>query len=367
MIITAIEVYKLTVPLKEPFVISLGATTKAKNIAVKVHTDSGLTGTGECSPLPTVAGETQESEYVIAREIAGLIKGRDPLAIEDRINEIDSALPYNATIKSAFDMALYDILGKKAGLPLYQLLGGGRDRTIQTDMSVGLGTPEYMAAKALEFKRAGFQSIKVKLGKTQAEDVERIKAIRSAVGEEIPIRIDANQGWDPKTAIKILHALEPYNIEHCEEPVPHWDNQGLARVTADSPIPIMADESVFDHHDAFRLAGMGACDYFNIKFSKTGGIHNALKLAAVAEAAGVKCQVGCMSETRYGLTALVHFAAARRAVVHFDIDSCLMLESDPVRGGVELRDKCEWMLPDSPGIGADFDPAFLETMDKYSV
>jgi len=326
-----------------------------------------VTGTGECSPFPTIVGETQASEFEIAKQIAALLKGRDVLAIEDRLAEIDAALPGNPTIKSAFDMALYDCLAKRAQLPLYRLLGGGNRRSIHTDMTVGLGAPQAMAAKALAFQQAGFPAIKVKLGTSVREDTERIRAIREAVGPDIPLRIDANQGWNAVTALQVLEALAPYGIDHCEEPVPHWDHRGLARVRAKSPIPIMADESVFSPQDAFRLASMEACDYFNIKLSKSGGIHQALKMIAIAEAAGIPCQVGCMSETRYALTALTHLVAARRNIVHFDIDSSLMHVSDPVVGGIVLRAGGEWVLPDTPGIGADFDADFLAAMERAVV
>jgi L-alanine-DL-glutamate epimerase-like enolase superfamily enzyme len=197
--------------------------------------------------------------------------------------------------------------------------------------------------------------------------VARIKAIREAVGPDYPIRIDANQGWDTITAIETLKALEPFGIEHCEEPIPHWNNRELVKVRENSPIPIMADESVFDHHDAFRLASMGACDYFNIKLSKSGGINNALKIVAVAEAAGIKCQVGCMSESRFALTALMHLVLASDTIVHYDMDSSLMLDADPVTGGIEYLGAGEWILGESPGIGAGFDEAFLESMELVSI
>jgi L-alanine-DL-glutamate epimerase-like enolase superfamily enzyme len=187
------------------------------------------------------------------------------------------------------------------------------------------------------------------------------------VGPHYPIRIDANQGWDTITAIETLKALEPYGIEHCEEPIPHWNNRELVKVRENSPIPIMADESVFDHHDAFRLASMGACDYFNIKFSKSGGMCNALKIVAVAEAAGIKCQVGCMSESRFALTALMHLVQARDTIVHYDMDSSLMLDADPVTGGIKYQGAGQWTLGESPGIGAGFDEAFLGSMEKTTI
>jgi L-alanine-DL-glutamate epimerase-like enolase superfamily enzyme len=366
-LIKSIEVWKLNVLLKEPFRISLGEITAANNLVIKINTESGLSGTGECSALPYIVGEIQESQFEIARKISCLLKGKNPFAIEDRISEIDKALPGNYTIKSAFDMALYDLLAKKAGLPLYQVLGGENSREVYTDMTISLNTPEIMADKAVKYKEEGIRAIKVKLGTTAKEDIARIKAIREAIGYEIPLRIDANQGWDPVTAIKVLNELKPFEIDHCEEPVPFWDNRGLLRVRDNSPIPIMADESLFDHRDAFRLASMGACDYFNVKLSKSGGIHTALKIIAVAEASGIKCQVGCMNETRYALTALMHLVAARNNIVYFDIDSSFFQVSDPVIGGIEYQGAGHWILPDSPGIGAKFDSRILDKMEKIII
>lgn len=362
--IEKIEVIELKIALKEPISISLGTSHLVENIIIRIHADNGLVGTGEGSPEINIVGEALPAGFEMAKLLAAGLKGRDPLAIEDRIGDMDRITDGNPTLKSAFDMALYDLLAKQAGLPLYRLLGGGNTREILTDMTVYLGTPERMAEQALAYRNEGFPTIKVKLGTSAAADIERIRAIRAAIGHEIPLRIDANQGWDTVTAIRILKELEPFNIEHCEEPVPKWNNAGLRRVRDNSPIPIMADESVFDHRDAFRLACMGACDYFNIKFSKSGGIHNALKINAIAEAAGIKTQVGCMSESRYALTALCHFVAARNNVVWFDIDASLSHAEDPVTGGIQYKGKGRWELPQIPGIGADFDPGFIGKMKK---
>lgn len=365
--IEKIEVFKLNIELKEPVVISLGTIYKTENIVIKIHTDTGLTGIGEASPLKQIVGETQSSEFEIAQYLAATIKGKDPLAIEDRLEELDRAITGNFTLKSAFDMAMYDLLAKSAGMPLYQLLGGSNSREILTDMTVYLGSPQKMAAQALEYKNEGFHSIKVKLGTTEKQDVARIQAIREAIGYEVPLRIDANQGWDTITAIRTLKALEKFDIEHCEEPIAHWNNRDLVRVRNNSPISIMADESIFDHRDAFRLASMGACDYFNIKLSKTGGIHNALKIISIGESAGIKSQVGCMSESRFALTALTHLAAARNNIVYFDIDSSFSHAEDPVIGGIQTKGRGKWELPDSPGIGADFDQQFLDRMEKVVI
>ncbi len=365
--ITHVEIFKVNLPYKEPFVISLGVIESATNVVIRIRTNNNMTGMGECAPFVTIVGETQETVYELSKQIARLLIGKNPFAIEERLNEINKAIAGNYTMKSAFDMALYDLLAQKANLPLYKLLGGNNNREIYTDMTISIGPPEKVARDALAFKESGFPAIKVKLGTTTTDDVNRIKAIRKAVGNNYPIRIDANQGWNTITAINTLKALEPYNIEHCEEPVPKWNNKAMAKVRANSPIPIMADESVFDHHDAFKLASMDACDYFNIKFSKSGGIFNALKINAIAEAAGIKCQVGCMSESRFALTALMHFVLASKNVVHYDMDSSLMLAADPVVGGIQYQGKGKWILNDTIGIGATFEEDFLNSMESVII
>jgi L-alanine-DL-glutamate epimerase-like enolase superfamily enzyme len=366
-VITKIEIIKLNLPYKEPFVISLGVIPEATNVVIRIHSSDGLIGTGECAPFVFIVGETQETVFELSKQLGKMLLGRNPYAIEERLHEIDRAVKGNPTMKSAFDMAFYDLLALRADMPLYQLLGGSNNREVYTDMTISIGDPEKVAGDAMAFKKAGFPAIKVKLGTNAKEDVARIKAIREAVGPDYPIRIDANQGWDTITAIETLKALEPFGIEHCEEPIPHWNNRELVKVRENSPIPIMADESVFDHHDAFRLASMGACDYFNIKFSKSGGINNALKIVAIAEASGIKCQVGCMSETRFALTALMHLVLASDAIVHYDMDSSLMLDADPVTGGIEYMGSGRWILGENPGIGAGFDEAFLESMEQLSI
>ena len=363
--IIKIEIFKLNIPMKMATPISVGVIDSVMNIAIKIYTNQdGLYGVGEACPLSLITGDTQEGDFELAKMLAKLIKGKNPLEIENRIFEMDRQLKFNPTIKSAFDMALYDILGKFTNMPLYALWGGKNNRDITTDMTVFLSSPEKMAKLALDYKKKGFPAIKVKLGENTKSDVARIKAIREAIGMEISVRIDANQGWDAITAINTLKELEQFNIEHCEEPIPRWNNTDLALVRSKSPIPIMADESLFDFHDAYRLANMKACDYFNIKLAKSGGLNNALKIIAIAEGAGIKSQVGCMSETRLALTALGHMVVARKNIIYFDMDSAMEHTEDPVIGGITYHENGIIKVPNEPGIGADFDQAFLDKMEK---
>jgi L-alanine-DL-glutamate epimerase-like enolase superfamily enzyme len=363
--LTTIEIFKFNLPWKQPLRVSIGVVTTANNILIRLRTADGLIGLGEASPLSFITGGTQATDFEAAQTLARLLIGKDPLAIEARLADLDRFFVHNHTIKSAFDMALYDLAARRAGLPLYAFLGGEK-RRLPTVMTIGIDTPEAMARGAAKAKAQGFRVIKVKLGEDRAADVSRMKAIRAAVGDDVPIRIDANQGWDAATAIAIANDLAPLNILCCEEPVAHWNNEALRRVRERSPMPIMADESVFDHHDAFRLAAMGACDYFNIKLAKSGGIHNALKINAIAEAAGMQCQLGCMAESRLGLSAAAHLISARPNIRFPDLDANFFHAADPVIGGITFDGG--WIeLPDAPGHGADIDPAFLKDMESVTV
>jgi len=349
--IESIIVHRFNIPLTQPFVIALETITNAENIVVEIQTSSGLIGYGECSPYRSIAGETQDTCMAAAKVLAAALQHRPALRLEENLRALDQAIWGNHCIKSAFDMALYDIAAQAAGLPLYAFLGGANNKPLATDMTIGIGTPEAMAAEAIRFAAAGFHAIKVKLGTETTADLERIKAIRDAIGNEIPLRIDANQGWDTLSAIRTLQALAPYGIDYCEQPVSRHNEIGMAEVRYKSPIPIMADESVGDHHDALRLIRAGACDMFNIKLAKSGGIRNALQISAVAEAAGMPCQIGCFSESRLAMTAFAHVALARHNIQYYDLDCAIMLANDPIQGGANYGPKGSILVSDAPGLG----------------
>ncbi|MBY0478147.1 MAG: dipeptide epimerase [Chitinophagaceae bacterium] len=365
--ITSIEIYKLCIPLKQPFVISLGAQYDADNILVILRTNKGISGYGECSPYMSINGESMDTCFIVGQYLAAALKGKNPLQIKDCVATMDRIITRNESIKSAFDMALYDIAAQEAGVPLYQFLGGSKNKIISTDMTVGLGSAEKMATEALQYKNEGFPSIKVKLGTTTAEDVARIKAIRDTIGYELPLRIDANQGWDVQTAIKTLQALKDFGIEHCEEPIARWNFMQLPEVRKNSPIKIMSDKSCFDEHDAERLAKLNACDYFNIKLGKSGGIYHALQIIEVAKANKIKLQVGCFMESRLAITALVHFAYCSDLIVHYDLDTPLMLKEDPIVGGMQFKENGLVEIDEAVGIGATVDEGYLLKAEKVII
>ena len=366
LLIESIEIYKSPILLKEPFKISLGILTHAENVIVKINTNAGLTGYGECSPFMTINGESMETCFVVAQYLAHILKGKDPCNIGECTMAMDSVIYGNSSIKSAFDIALYDIAAQHSGIPLYAFLGGKNNKTIITDYTVSIDTPQKMAADAVKVKANGFQVIKVKLGKEQ-QDVERIRMIREAVGMEIPLRIDANQGWDVPSAISILKELAAFNIQHCEEPIPRWNYMELAGIKKQSPIKIMADESCCDHHDAKRLVDLQACDYFNVKLGKSSGIYKALKIIKIAEDKDIKIQLGGFLESRLAFTAAAHLALATDSIVYYDFDTPLMLIEDPVTGGIIYDSKGVVTVPDAPGLGAGFDEQYLGGLVKVMV
>lgn len=365
MQITSIEIYKYSIPMV-PFTIATGTMHFAQNLLIRIHTNEGITGTGECSAFPMIVGETQATCFEMAKEFAAIWKQKDPLDIDLRMQELDLFTARNYTAKSAFDLALHDIASQHAGLPLYAFLGGTR-KPIVSDLTIGIDTPESMAKQAISFVENGVSTIKVKLGKKPSDDIERIKAIRNAIGYNTNIRIDANQGWAYDDATTALTALGAYQLEFCEQPMRTYNDELLPALCKISPIKLMADESVYTHHDAERIIRNKACHYINIKFAKSGGIAEATRINEVAEKNNLACMMGGMLESRLALTAKVHFAMSKKNIVFYDLDTCLLGHKvDPVIRGVQYKGM-ELILSDEPGIGADVDPEFLSSLESITI
>ncbi len=365
-IIDSIELFKLMIPLKQPFVISLGPIPRVANVVVVIRTKDGCTGHGECSPYMTINGESIDTCFVVGTYLAEVMKGRNALDIASCVDAMDRTIYANNSIKSAFDIALHDIAAQQANVPLYRYLGGTSNKLLETDMTVSIGDPTKMREDAVRYKEEGFPAIKVKLGGLKRDDVERIAAIRAGIGDEIPLRIDANQGWEtPENAIDILQALDQFGIEHCEEPISRHRFMELARVSEASPIPIMADESCGDHWDAQRLIQLRSCQMFNIKSGKSGGFHKGSKIAELGAAAGIQLQVGGFMESRLGMTAAAHLALSNHHIILCDFDTPLMFTEDPVIGGIRYGSRGSVELPDVPGLGAVIDPRFLAQAERW--
>lgn len=357
-----IRIFKFDIPLKDIFQIATMSISNAQNVLIQIKTNEGIDGWGEASSLRSIVGETQLINFAAAKELKQILLGKNPLEIPGLVYEMDYFLPHNTTIKSAFDMALYDIAAKAAGLPLYRFLGGEK-RRIETDLTIGIGNPDEAGDKALAVRSMGFRMIKVKLGINYKDDHRRLKNIRKAVGDEPILRIDANQGWDRITAIRSLNAFEEYMIEFCEQPCRAYDLQGMKFVSEHTSIPVMADESLSSIYDALNIIQQDAAPYFNIKFSKSGGLCNARKIAHIAEAGGRPCMIGCMSETKLGITAAAHFALSNKIFKFFDLDSFFEHAENPIVGGVSVENGIINM-PENAGIGAYPDPDYVERLEE---
>jgi len=362
MKITQIEIYKSPIRLKEPFVISLGPFYYAENIIVAIRTDEGFTGFGECSPFMTINGESMDTCFIVGQYLAKVLVGKDPLQRESCSILMDGVIYGNTSIKSAIDIALHDIASQHAGVPLYVFLGGTNKKELLTDYTVSIGPVNKMVADAVSIKERGFQIIKIKLGGAKEDDIERVRRIRESIGMDIPLRIDANQGWTTDGAIHILNALVAYKVQHCEEPIPRWNFTELPKIKEQSPIPIMADESCCDHHDAQHLVDLQACDLFNIKLGKSSGIVKAQKIIRIAERERMRIQVGGFLESRLGFTASAHLALTSPNIVHCDFDTPLMFEEDPVSGGITYGAGGKVTVPDKPGLGASVNEKYLQRL-----
>jgi L-alanine-DL-glutamate epimerase-like enolase superfamily enzyme len=363
--ITSIDIYRFSIPM-EPFTIATGTMDHAQNVFIRIHTNAAFYGVGECSAFPMIVGETQDTCLVMAKDFAKLWIGKNALDIPARMQELHAFTAGNTTIKSAFDIALYDIAAKNASLPLYQFLGGEK-RVVESDITIGINTPEAMAAKAVNFKSSGANILKVKLGKDAVTDVARVKQIRAAVGPEMKIQIDANQGWSFDDAVYALQAIGQYDIEFCEQPMRTWYDDRLPELIKLSPVKIMADESVYNHHDARKQINSGSCNYINIKMAKCGGILEAKKIHDLAAEKGITCMMGGMLESRIALSAKLHFVYASPNIHFYDMDTCMLGHlQDPCVGGVTY-DGYKLNISDAPGIGADADDAFLAGCEKFTI
>lgn len=352
MKIKDIQVGFISIPLKKPFKTALRTVNSVEDVIVKVVTDEGFVGYGEAPPTAVITGDTTGS---IVDAIEGHIKkhliGMEIENIEEIMKKLDASMIHNSSAKAAVDIAIYDLYGKLHKAPLYKLLGGYRKEII-TDITISVNDPEEMARDSIEAVELGYKTLKIKVGKDSEMDLRRMRAIREAIGYDIALRIDANQGWKAKEAISILRKMEDegLNIELVEQPVVAHDIEGLKLVTDNVSIPVLADESVFSPMDALKILQTRAADLINIKLMKSGGIHNALKICTMAEIYGVECMLGCMLESKVSVTAAVHLATAKSIITKIDLDGPVLCSTDPVNGGARFEEY-KISLTDDYGLG----------------
>lgn len=352
MKIKEIKIGKVSIPLKKPFKTALRQVNSAEDIIIKVITDTGAVGYGNAPPTAVITGDSQDSIVAAIRDTLGpKLIGMDIDNLEGIMTILDTAMLHNSSAKAALDIAVYDLFGQLYNIPLYKLFGGYCNK-LTTDLTISVNDPEEMVQDSLAAIAEGYTELKLKVGTDVVMDCKRVEAIRRAVGYDVKIRLDANQGWSPKEAVRIIRKFEQLglNIELIEQPVKAHDFDGLKYVTDHVETDIMADESAFGTYEVFRLLSMSACDLINIKLMKAGGLHNAVKIANFAETLGIQCMLGCMLESKVGITAAASLAAGKKIVTRADLDAAVLLAEDPVVGGVSFA-KNEIILSEAPGLG----------------
>ena len=352
MKITEVKLGKISVPLRVPFKTALRTVNSVEDVIVEIHTDTGAVGYGEAPPTGAITGDTTGAIIgAIQDHIGKSILGRDVDDFEDVLQIVQKSVVKNTSAKAAVDMALWDLYGQLYKIPVHKMLGGAR-KSIVTDITISVNDPEEMARDAINAIERGYDCLKVKVGANPTLDVARLAAVRKAVGNDTCIRIDANQAWSPKQAVRILNEMQDkgLDIEFVEQPVKAHDFEGMKYGTERSYVPVLADESVFSPEDAMKIMQMGAADLVNIKLMKCGGLYNALKIASAAEVFGVECMIGCMLEAKISVNAAVELACAKKIITKIDLDGPVLCSEDPILGGATFDEKVI-TVSDEPGLG----------------
>ncbi len=367
MRIHSIEIIPVLVPIRPEFQIrgSLGFHKDSPFAILKVHTDEGITGLGEVSCTPVWSGEdSTTATHIINGFLAPALIGEDPRDVERLTQKMRRAVFGHHFTKAGLEFALWDILGKAAGLPVYRLLGGAVRQRIPIKMSVSGAEPARAAEIATWAMNQGLKALKVKVGIEPNADIARVKAVREAIGPHIRMGIDANGGWSPRVAIETIRKIaDQSNIYFAEQPVAALDLQWLADVRRNVPVPVMADESCNTVQDAMAIVRAGAADILSIYVSKGGGLGAARKIAVVAEASGLTCTVGSNLELGIASAAMAHLAASSPGVgaeeFPCDILGPLAYEHTLLAEPLEFKDGAI-TVPGRPGLGVELDEHALK-------
>jgi L-alanine-DL-glutamate epimerase-like enolase superfamily enzyme len=339
--------------LREPYTVSYDTIDKCTNLFIRAETDNGMTGAGCAAPNKYITGETPETvEHAYRSYIYPVLMGSDPFHYMLLYDHLKSKIPDSPSALAMANMLLYDIVAKKAGVPLFMYLGGYREY-IPTNITIGICPTDETIRKAKEFIKQGFSILKIKGGVNVEEDIMRMRKLREAVGHGIELRFDANQGYTFEEAIHFVHVTRDVNIEIIEQPTLRNKNYLLSKVRKEITLSDSADESIWSMRDVFKLTGKDLTDIVNIKLMKVGGITEALSINAVAKAAGVESIVGCLDESALGIAAALHFSLASPNIAYADLDGHFDLIDDPASKAVILKNGVLYPTAGS-GLGFDF-------------
>lgn len=346
------EVWPVALTLEEPFTIAYSTMETAVNYFIRIDTDAGISGFG-CSAFDEeVTGENEHTVGTALRDVAvPMLLGEDPLSYGALLDRLHGQIPDQPTAMASVDMALFDIVGKKAGMPLYQLFGGGRS-SILSSITIGIRPVDDVVEKARQWVGRGYKALKIKGGVSVDDDMEKLLKVREAVGKDILLYFDANQGYSREEALQCIQVLHKVGASFIEQPCDKRDLHlfDSLRRESNNVVPVMADEAVLGPEDVLKVIEAGGADLFNIKLAKTGGIWRAMKLDAVASAYGAHTMVGCMDEAGLGIAAALHVALSCPNVRFADLDGHVEFIDDPSYHAVKIVDG--YVYPnDAPGLG----------------
>lgn len=367
MKIKTVELFLINLPLNEPFVISYDSYPSIKSIIVKMTTECGIVGWGEAVPDEHITGETIESTYAMLKHtLAPLAIGQNPMHFEKLHELMDKVVNRAPAAKAAIDIACFDIAGKKLGVPVYQLIGGRYHKNFPITHVLSINDPNEMADEAERKIKEGYRSFKLKVGQDILQDVDRIKTVSERVGKDIKLRIDVNQGWiNSAHTLKALRFIEDLNIDWLEQPVHQSDLDSCVEIKAKSTIPLMIDEGLKDMYDMRNIIAKNAAHKVNIKLMKSGGIYPSMKLAHIAEMAGIECQIGSMVESSIGSAAGFHVAFSQKNIKSVELTGPVKFQKDI--GDLKESYRIPFIeLNDKPGLGVNIDETVLNELTQYS-
>lgn len=361
MKITKVETIPYGIPVKA-FADAYVAFAQSNAVLVKIYSDDGHVGIGEaCAWEPEFYGETLESiNSTILKYAAPKIIGEDPFNINRIMMILDQSLAKSTCVKEGIDLALHDLVGKILGIPVYKLLGGKFRDTIPVASEIGIDTPEVMVESALKVLKMGIKVIKIKGSNEMDLDIERIRAVREAVGEDVGLRLDPNAAWDTIGTLRVMRAVDDCQLQLLEQPIPTWDLKGMAHIRSKIGIPLMADESIWTPQDAIKIHDYGAADILNLKIAKTCGLHLGKKVEAVAEALGLPCIAGTELEPGVSAVAKIHIAASMRIhPIASEFTELTQVDGSILKTPLKAVDGF-LNVPEGPGFGIEIDEDALK-------
>ena len=364
MKIVKIEIFPVTIPFVKTLKTAIGDWDTAEFVIVRLHTDAGIIGIGEVPPWIAVSRISQDAIInIIGKHIAPVILGLDPFRIEKAWHLMDLYAPGNAMAATPIDMAMYDIIGKALKTPVYNLLGGMFREKVPTAGIVGFDSPAEMVKESKQWVDLGAKSVRIKTGLGLKQDLANTEAIREAIGEEVTLRVDCNQAYTRKEAIRVLNRIADYDIELAEQPVAWYDLEGMGIVAQSVPMPVMAHESLLDRFDAHHLIEYGAIGVIGLKLDRPGGFASVRKVNALAEFNNIPCFMCSSIELGVSTSAAAHLAVSQKNIsLACEFSGPQTIADDIVKNPIRIVDG--YAKPwDEPGLGVELD---MEKLKKYS-